>query len=255
MIHDFILNVLQWLYNTIACHNLFAAIVLLTVAVRVVLLPLFIKSSKDQLIMKKISPELERIKKEHKNDKERQARELMNVYREHKLNPFSGILVLIIQLPIFIVLFRIFRDSALLGELFNDGSMFLGIALTEPSIVVSALAAVAQYVNGKMTLVGGSGPGQRFSKMFVYMMPLLTILILTSLPAALGVYWTASTVFSIVQTLVIKRKLAYSDALKEGDGDGGTTSVSGAPHTAHGLRRSARLGAHRRRAPEDNARD
>lgn len=215
MIHDIIVKFLQWLYETIACGNLFASIILLTIAVRIILFPLFYKSSKDQLVMRRINPELEAIRKDKKKDREVQAREMMDLYKKNKLNPFSGILVLIVQLPIFFALFRIFRDSELLESLFNDGSVFIGISLTEPNIIVSVIAAAIQYINGRMTMSGTNMPGgdkaKRFNNILICLMPVLTLLILTKLPAALGIYWTASTVFSIIQTLVIKRKLAYSD--------------------------------------------
>jgi len=237
MLYDFILNILQWLYNNLAFQNLFFAIILLTIAVRIVLLPLFYKSSKDQLLMKKAGPKIERIKKIHKDDKERQAQEMMKVYKEYKLNPFSSILLIVIQLPIFIALFRIFRDGELLTDLFADGSIFGGMELASPSVFAAGIAAALQYVNGRMSLVSsprdgsGKSPMANFGKTFVYIMPFITLFILMKLPAALGVYWAASTVFSIGQTLVIKRKLAYSDV----HNDGGDTEKTGETSSIDGV--------------------
>ncbi len=237
MIYNAFLAVLQWLYNTVAYHDLFFAVILLTLLVRIVLLPFFYKSAKDQLVMKKIAPELERIKQEHKADKERQMREMMAMYKKHKLNPLSGLLVLVVQLPVFFALFKVFRDSALLGKLFHDGSAFLGVDLTMSSIAVSVVAAVLQYVSGNMMIgkAASNDPMQRFNKMMVYMMPVMTLLILTKLPAALGVYWAASTAFSIAQTLVIQRKMAYSDTSKHDDGNKGITDTVGTPPPPHGV--------------------
>ncbi|OGG37327.1 hypothetical protein A2110_02290 [Candidatus Jorgensenbacteria bacterium GWA1_54_12] len=234
MIQEVILSVLQWLYNNLAFHNLFVAILLLTLAVRVVLFPLFYKSSKDQLVMRELSPKMEEIKTLYKDDRQKQAEELMRLYKEHKLNPLSGILILVVQLPIFIALFKVFRDSELLTSLFGDGSMFLGANLALPSIVVSIVAAALQYVSGRMTEPGSKSGGSmaKFGKMMLYMMPFLTLFILLKLPAALGVYWAVSTAFSIGQTLVIKRRLAYS---KSRNGNAGVTQGDGGTYPPHGV--------------------
>ncbi len=234
MIQEIILSVLEWLYNNLAFHNLFVAILLLTLAVRVVLFPLFYKSSKDQLVMRELSPKMEEIKTLYKDDRQKQAEELMRLYKEHKLNPLSGILILVVQLPIFIALFKVFRDSELLTSLFGDGSMFLGANLALPSVIVSVVAAALQYVSGRMTEPGGKNGGSmaKFGKMMLYMMPFLTLFILLKLPAALGVYWAVSTAFSIGQTLVIKRRLAYS---KSRNGNAGVTQGNGRTHPPHGV--------------------
>jgi len=81
-----LLNLLFFLYNNVYA-DLGVAIILLTIIVRVVLLPLFYKSAKDQTILQKIAPRIQELQKIHKEDKERQVKEIMAVYKEHRVNP------------------------------------------------------------------------------------------------------------------------------------------------------------------------
>ncbi|OYV73260.1 MAG: hypothetical protein B7Z74_04215 [Deltaproteobacteria bacterium 21-66-5] len=85
-----IFAVLIFLYHNISFGDLGVAIIELTLLVRLILLPLFHKSAKDQTIMQRLQPHVRKIQVEHKDAKERQAKELMALYREHRVNPFSG---------------------------------------------------------------------------------------------------------------------------------------------------------------------
>ncbi len=214
LIFDPILFLLVFLYQNIAINNLGIAIVELTILVRIVLFPLFYKSAKDQTLMQKVQPLVEKIRKEHKDDKSKQAEALMALYKEHKLNPFSGFLMLLIQLPIFLALFQLFRNSEFLLENFQH-PLFLGINLSEASLILTVLTALAQYFNAKLALnqnkmmkSGGSkSTAQMFGKMSVYFTPLLYLFILQSLPSALALYLLVSTILSLGQQFVINKKV------------------------------------------------
>jgi len=213
-VYEPIFEVLVFIYNTVSFHDLGTAIIILTILVRIVLFPVFYKSAKDQTLMQKIQPKMKELQEKFKNDKEAQAKALMGLYKEHNLNPFSGFLLLLVQLPIFIALFRMFSNG-LSNGLF-DSTMFLGlIDLSEKSIVLAVLAAGLQYIQGKMTFAAqgsgkegqGSNPAASMGKIMIVVGPVLTLAILSSLPSALGVYWTASTVFSVGQQFYINKKI------------------------------------------------
>jgi len=103
-----LLNLLIVVYNGIV-PDLGVAIILVTLLIRFVLLPLFYKSAKDQTVIQKyVTPKIKELQQKHKDDKERQVKEMMAVYKEHKVSPFSGFLLIIIQLPILIALYRVF---------------------------------------------------------------------------------------------------------------------------------------------------
>lgn len=211
-------NGLIVLYNTVAFSDLGVAIVVLTVIIRVILYPLFYKSFKNQAVMQKIQPELQKIQHEHKANKEKQAQAMMDLYRRHNVNPFSSFLLLFAQLPILIALYQVFlkgfADEALV-DLYtfvtNPGhinTMSLGlIDLGERSIVIVALAAIVQYYQGVLSVPKQEGQGQNIARKMVFVGPVLTVIVLAAMPAAVGVYWFTASAFSIVQQLLINKKI------------------------------------------------
>lgn len=242
-------NALAWLYQNVAFEDLGVAIILLTLAVRIILFPLFHKTVKHQRITQDLQPQIKRIQKKHKNDKETQAKEIIELYGKHKINPLTPILVLLIQLPIIFAVYRIFING------FSNGSLdllypsihlpeapnqnFLGVIadLTQPSLVVALFAAVAQYFQGKLAFSkrnkdknkdSAESPAEKIGKRMVFAMPILTLVILINLPAAIGLYWSTTTIFSIFQQAIVNRSLNKGDqnniSLGDHGGDKGKNS-------------------------------
>lgn len=224
-------NGLVFLYNNFSFEDIGIAIILLTVIVRTILYPLFYKSFKNQALMQKIQPEIQKIQHEHKNNREKQAQALMELYKQHKVNPFSGFLLLFIQLPILIALYKVFL-AGFTGEVFNNlynfvsmpekiNNLFLGlIDLKSRSILIVGLAAIAQYLQGRLSLTkpqaDGSqdSPAAKIGRQMVLVGPILTVVFLSSLPAAIGLYWLTTTLFSIFQQIMINRKLKTENIKK-----------------------------------------
>ncbi len=193
---------LVWLYNNLAFQDLGVAIILLTLVVRIVLFPLFYKSFKSQAALQKLRPELEKIQNQHKDNREKQAQAMLELYRRHQINPLTTFLLLLIQLPILIALYRVFLQPP--PDL-NSWSLGL-IDLKETSIMVVVLSVVAQYFQGRLSL-----PKQKadpMAKNMVFIGPVLTLTILAYLPSAVGFYWLTTTLFSIGQQLYIN-KIVY----------------------------------------------
>ncbi|HXF44235.1 MAG TPA: YidC/Oxa1 family membrane protein insertase [Candidatus Paceibacterota bacterium] len=220
-LYEPLLAVLVFIYQNIAFHDLGVSIILLTFLVRLVLFPLFYKSAKDQSLMQRLQPHIQKIQLDHKDNKEQQARALMDLYKKHRLNPFSGFLLLLIQLPILIALYQIFLKE--IGNNIFTAHDFLGILdLGSKSVLLAVVAALLQYLLGKMTM--GAQPksersGQMFfqMKMMVYVAPAFTFVILLNFPAALGIYWSASTLFSLLQQVIINKKLPKLTHDRESD--------------------------------------
>ena len=220
-------NALVFLYQTIAFQDLGVAIIMLTVVVRVILYPLFYHSFKNQTLMQKIQPHIQKIQHEHKENREKQAQALMELYKQHKVNPFSGFLLILVQLPILIVLYQLFLKGFSLEAFSNLYSFvsapteihntFLGlIDLKSKSILIVVLAAILQYLQGKLTLPKRSADGQespaaKIGRSMIFIGPVLTVVILSTLPAAVGLYWLASSAFSIFQQLLINKQLKHND--------------------------------------------
>lgn len=218
-----LLNALVLLYQTVALKDLGLAIIFLTVIIRLILYPLFYKSYKNQTLLQKIQPEIKKIQHDHKHDRERQAQAMLALYKEHKVNPFSGFFLLLIQLPILIALYRVFLkgfSAEALGGLYSFipaptevNNTLLGlIDLNEPNIIIVGLAAAAQYLQSRLSLAKKSqgqegSQAEKIARQMTFIGPILTLVVLYSLPAAVGVYWFITSAFSVVQQIFINRSL------------------------------------------------
>ncbi len=218
-------NGLVFFYNVLPGHDLGVAIIAFTIAIRLVLAPLLWKAQAAQKKMALIQPELKRIQAQHKNNKETQSKALMELYAAHGVNPFSGCLVLLIQLPILIALFQVFRrglDGASLifvyGFLSRPAALhpiaFGFLDLTRGALWLGAIAAATQFFQTKLTApppAPEGGAGGDFAKALqwqtTYFFPLLILLWSYSLPAALTLYWTAMNAFGIVEQIILKRRV------------------------------------------------
>src|SRR3989337_2966094 len=102
-------QVLSFLYDTVAFSNYGVAIILLTLLIRIALLPLTIKQTRSMAEMQQIQPLIKELQKKHKGDRQKLNEELMKVYKEHKVNPLGGCLPLLMQLPFFFALYAVTR--------------------------------------------------------------------------------------------------------------------------------------------------
>jgi len=231
MFHTYIfvplLNTLVFLYQNATIESLGAAIILLTLLIRFILFPLFYKSTKSQIIMNKLQPLIQKIQHDHKDDKEKQAKALMDLYRSNNVNPFMSILMVFVQIPILIGLYKLFAvdfSNLNISELYSFVSvpehintMFLGlIDLKNRSMLMVGLAAIAQYFQGTSALPKTEkgkelSTAEKMAKQMVYMGPAFTLLILWQLPSALGLYWLVTSVFSIVQQVYINKRVKVTD--------------------------------------------
>jgi YidC/Oxa1 family membrane protein insertase len=220
-----IFNTLIFLYNNIGDFGV--SIILLTIIIRTILAPLFYKSFKNQTLLQKLQPEIQKIQHDHKDDREEQARRMLELYKQHKVNPFSGFLLILVQLPVLIAVYRVFYlgvTSETLKNLYPFvsqpevvNSTFLGlIDLSNKSILIVVLAAVFQYVHGRLTLPKikkGEPETQavKISRKMIWIGPILAVVILFNMPSAVGVYWLTTTLFSLAQQLYINKKIYGED--------------------------------------------
>jgi len=217
-----ILNVLIFFYNTAAFRDFGLAIIFTTLLIRIILFPFFHKSSHQQMVMQRLQPKIKEIQEKHKEDKEKQSQALMDLYKEHGINPFSSILLLIIQLPILIALYQIMRSNigaSELSQLYSfikapgiiNGTLLGLINLKNRSLPLVFCAAIAQYFQARLGIyqVPGTEPSQaqKIASQMAFIGPVLTIVIFYNFPAAVGLYWLVSSLFSIIQQLFINKKL------------------------------------------------
>lgn len=218
-------NLLVFLYQYVTFEDLGLAIILLTVIIRFFLFPLFYKSFKNQTLMQKIQPEIQKIQHDHKDNKEKQAQALMELYKTHKVNPFGGFLMILVQIPVLIALYRLFFQGfspesftnlySFIAKPEHINSTFLGLVdLGSKSMIIVVLAAVAQYFQGKLSLPKidrkaeqEMNPAAKIGRQMIYIGPILTFVILRGLPSAIGLYWLISSVFSVFQQIYINKQV------------------------------------------------
>jgi YidC/Oxa1 family membrane protein insertase len=219
-----ILNLLIFFYQTIAFHDLGVAIILVTLFIRLILYPFFHTGAKQQMLMQRIQPKVKQIQVTHKDDRDAQAKALMELYKEHGVNPFSGILLLIIQIPILLTFYYAIRSgigTAQLTGLYsfvsaphNINTMFLGIInLTKPNIILIFAAAAGQFLQARLAIYRNPSSGavptqaEKIARQMVYVGPFITILVFYNFPAALGLYWLMSSLFSAAQQYFVNKHL------------------------------------------------
>lgn len=216
-----LLNLLIWFYNVLPGNDIGLAIVAVTILVRLVLFPSFQKSLRAQKELQQLQPKLEGIKEKYKNDKEAQTKATLEFYKEHKVNPFSSCLPLLVQLPLLFALYSVFSTGLagqIAGELYsfvaNPGvinTKFLGLLeLSTPSIVFALIAGLSQFVQSKLmapkTKQGSDKTASMMNMQLTYVMPIITVVVAWRLPAGLSLYWIITTLFAIGQQWYIIRK-------------------------------------------------
>ena len=229
-------NLLVFFYN-IAGQDIGIAIVLLTLLVRFILYPINTKAIKSQKQLQEIQPEMKKVQAKYKDDKEKQAKALMELYQRKKVNPMSGCFPILIQFPILIALYWVFlngfKDESLVivySFITNPGHIdpiSLGfIDLSEINIVLAVIAGILQYFQTKMLMVNKKDEkeekkeekkektaeektqdfAQSMTKQMIYLMPILTFVFAMSFPSGLALYWAVTTLFAIVQQFFIMKK-------------------------------------------------
>lgn len=220
-----LLNLLVFLYNIIPWHDLGIAIILLTLLIKLVLYPLNKKAITSQKALQDLQPKLDEIKSKYKNDKEGQAKAMMEIYKKEKINPASSCLPMLVQLPFLIAVYRVFKtglNNTSLEYLYpfihnpgilNNMAFFNLLDLSEKNVILAILAGLAQFWQGKMLAakkptttnnkLKNEGLGTIMSKQMLYVMPAFTIFIGLSFPAGLTLYWFVNTLLTALQQLII----------------------------------------------------
>jgi YidC/Oxa1 family membrane protein insertase len=266
-------HTLAWFYGFVGDYGL--SIVLLTIAVRVLLIPLTIKQIKSMQAMQRLQPEIKRLQQKYKDDRQKLNEETMKFYRENKVNPLSGCLPLLLQMPLFIVLYRLINDlvpkstagavsggpkhipkgSELYDALVKEaGTMKAwGMDLAERATKVSGLGKAWPYylLIGFVVATGwyqqrqtmarqtrDGGPVNQQMQMMGKIFPIFFGFISLTIPAGVVVYFAASNLFQIAQQAVMFRNPGLAGA-GPGKGGGGTAIPAKAEEKAPPSSKSA----------------
>jgi YidC/Oxa1 family membrane protein insertase len=214
--------------------NYAAAIALLTITVMVVLLPLTLKATRSQLAMQKLAPEIKKLQDKHKNDRQKMNEEVMAVYRDNKINPLGGCLPMLLQVPVFIILYRVISGMthhskgvsspkylSHSSRLYEDiaaahGKMeSFGIDLAQraashhssffaaiPFILLVVVMVALQYIQTAQIMrrsPQADTPMAQQMRTMQKFLPLMFGIFAIGIPAGVVVYWVISSIFRIGQ--------------------------------------------------------
>jgi YidC/Oxa1 family membrane protein insertase len=245
-------SILVFIHNDVVGGSWGLAIVGMTVLIRGVMVPLTLKQFRSMSELQRLAPELKALQEKYKDDKQRQQQEIMNFYKEHKVNPFASCLPLVLQLPVFISLFYMLRtdlkkhicgaqmtahgyltnaaiEKHSCGEVAPGSGKFLFLPdITAKATGVALVVLLVLYVGSQlvstMMMSATADPTQRRLMMAL---PLFFVIILYRYPAGLLVYWVTTNLWTIGQGYFVRRTIGPPPTVSTGKGISGGDGVNG----------------------------
>jgi YidC/Oxa1 family membrane protein insertase len=233
LIYQPLYNGLIFLMTALPWADAGVIVILSTIILRLILYPLAKSSVSTQIKMKKYEPELNAIREKYNNDKQEQARQTMQFYKDKDLHPFSSFFFILIQLPIIIAFYRIFLTAGLPSInkdlLYSFVSVpshvnmtFLGIFnISHKSALLAIIVGISTYLQIKLSMPATKARSEKdtfkddfarsMSMQMTYVFPIVSALISYSLSGTIALYWLTSNVFTIAQEIFLRKKLAYSN--------------------------------------------
>ncbi len=246
MFHTFfyepIYNLIVVVLTFVPLHDIGAAIVIVTLIVKTLLLPFNISALRTQYMMKKVEPEMNKIKELQKKDPQAASKQMVEMYRKNKINPFSSLFAMILQIPIFIALYIVFSKGLIDDPksiysfvTFPDKLHTVAFGLfdvTEKNIIIALLAGISSYFLAVRQTAQMVTPTKDVNKdaskdkgMFndsfqehfmksmklqlLYVLPIIITVSAMALPSALGLYWFVSNTASYALDVYVKNKLSH----------------------------------------------
>lgn len=191
-------------FAEITGENYGLAIIIVTLIIRLVLLPLMLKQTKSSKAMQAIQPEMAKLKEKYSSkDQQTQQKlqqETMALFQKHGVNPLAGCLPLVVQMPILIGFYHaIMRTEAIAEHTF----LWFDLGEKDPYFILPIVAGVTTFVQQKMMMSGMANQNPQMA-MMLWLMPIMIVVFAISFPAALSLYWVVGNLFMIIQTYFVK---------------------------------------------------
>lgn len=237
--YDPIYNALVALVALVPGGDVGIAVILVTIVIRLILLPFSLSAARTQRAMKVLEPKLKELKEKHKGDKEKEALETLALYREGKVNPFASILTVFIQIPVLLALYWVFyyepfstvasinmaRLYAFTPLPYFISLQFLGfISVAGKSITLAVLAGLTQYLQAHMALSGTMKPSKEKSMQndfqrvmglqLKYVFPFLIGTISYTTSGAIALYFITTNLAGSLQEIHVRHTLDKEDHSK-----------------------------------------
>ncbi len=225
-------NAMVYLIEVLPGHDVGLAVIILTLVVKVVLFPLSKKSVVTQIKMKQLDPELKLLQEKYKNNRQEMSQHLLAFYKKNNLNPFSGLFLLLLQLPIIIALYKVFYSGDI--QVINTSILYAGVAVPavintiflglidlaiKHSLFLAILVGVSQFIQTRLVLpphdktkeVNPKDFSQNMARsmntQMKYVLPVFVAFIAYSLPSLVSIYWITSNLFAIGQELYFRKTI------------------------------------------------
>jgi len=209
------------------------SIAILTIIVRTVLFPLTIRQVKSMRAMQDLKPDMDRIRAQYKDNRQRQQEEIMKLYQERQVNPFGSCFPLLIQMPIFITMFYVIQSFGDTHPSFTSGGIlwFRDLSAYDPFYILPVLSAVTMLAASEIT-AKHIDPQQRW---IMRILPVVFTIFLLTFPAGLFMYWITSNLVTLGQNYVIYN---YGPGKRSTEDGGGSAKTADKPKTAAGGQRA-----------------
>ncbi len=250
---DWLVDIIYWVLQLIqsVAQDWGLSIIILTVAIRLILTPLTIKSTKSTAKMQVLQPKLQQIQERYADDPQRQAEEMQKFYSENKFNPLGGCLPLFLQMPVFFALFSVLRDRIPDGGSFfgiipdlagTPGGMFAtDMVAAIPYLVIVVLFGVLTLVPQLLSSRGQTGAQAQSMKSMAVIMAIFMVVVGWSLPAGVLLYYDTSSAWGVVQQLFITRRVMEKYKAQEEE------RLANAPIEVDVVRREKKARPHKKR--------
>lgn len=218
---DLITFIINWMYGLTVNANIPSyglAIIFFTLLLKIVLYPLTLKQMKSMYMMQRVGPKVKEIQDKYKGkDPQKMQQKIMELYKEHNINPLSGCLPLLVQMPILIALFQALRTFNYVDP---SHAGFLWIQnlseINNDFYALAILCAASTFLQTRLT----TNMADQTQKMMLYIMPLMIGYFTTQVPAGLALYWVTFNILGILQQYIVnKQTKALKEAIPEGAGD------------------------------------
>lgn len=210
------------------------SIIMLTVCVRLFILPLTFRQVKSMQKLQVLQPELKKIQERYKDDRQRMNQEMMRFYQENKVNPLGACLPLLLQLPFFISLFYLLRDDEFERDIAGEESFFfiddLADKVTDPAVLAILIVLYVGTQLGASLVTAISA--DRTQRMIMLSLPFVFVIFIVNFEAGLIVYWITTNVWTIGQQLLVRKLYPKPEVLADASLPSGGKPARGKPVAA-----------------------
>jgi YidC/Oxa1 family membrane protein insertase len=185
-------------------NNFGIAIIIVTVMIRVLIFPLMVKQIRNTKAMGALQPEIEKLKEQYP-DKDAHSQQqlqekMMELFSHYNVNPLSGCLPILIQMPILVAFFHAITRTK---EISENNFLWMNLGSPDPYYFLPIIAGITTYMGQKLIMAGAENDNPQMA-MMLWVMPVMIVIFALNFPAALSLYWSIGNIFMIAQSFFVK---------------------------------------------------